>query len=32
MTYSFVKDDKGQVAYLVVQLEGRELGRAKKVK
>jgi CubicO group peptidase (beta-lactamase class C family) len=32
MTYSFVKDEQGQVAYLVVQLEGRELGRAKKIK
>lgn len=32
LTYSFVKDEKGQVAYLVVQLEGRETGRAKKIK
>jgi CubicO group peptidase (beta-lactamase class C family) len=32
LTISFVKDDKGQVAYLVVQNEGREQGRAKKVK
>ena len=32
LTYSFVKDEKGEVAYLVVQLEGRETGRAKKIK
>jgi CubicO group peptidase (beta-lactamase class C family) len=32
LTYSFVKDEKGQVAYLVIQLEGRETGRAKKIK
>jgi len=32
LTYSFVKDEKGQIAYLVVQLEGRETGRAKKIK
>lgn len=32
LTYSFVKDENGQVAYLVVQLEGRERGRAKKIK
>lgn len=32
VTYSFVKDDKGQVAYLVLQMEGREMGRAKKIK
>jgi D-alanyl-D-alanine carboxypeptidase len=31
-TYSFVKDEKGEVAYLVVQLEGREMGRAKRIK
>jgi D-alanyl-D-alanine carboxypeptidase len=31
-TFSFVKDDKGQVAFLVVQVEGREIGRAKKIK
>jgi CubicO group peptidase (beta-lactamase class C family) len=32
LTYSFVKDEKEQVAYLVVQMEGREIGRAKKIK
>jgi D-alanyl-D-alanine carboxypeptidase len=32
LTYSFVKDEKGEVAYLVVQLEGRETARAKKIK
>jgi D-alanyl-D-alanine carboxypeptidase len=32
LTYSFVKDEKGDVAYLVVQQEGREMGRAKKIK
>jgi D-alanyl-D-alanine carboxypeptidase len=32
LTYSFVKDEKGQVAYLLVQMEGREVGRAKKIK
>jgi hypothetical protein len=32
LTYSFVKDEKGQVAYLLVQLEGRETGRAQKIK
>ena len=32
LTYSFVKDEQGQVAYLVVQVEGREIGRAKKTK
>ncbi|MDX2042081.1 MAG: serine hydrolase [Acidobacteriota bacterium] len=31
LTYSFVKDDKGD-SYLVVQLEGRETARAKKIK
>jgi hypothetical protein len=31
-TFSFVKDDKGQVTFLVVQVEGREVGRAKKIK
>lgn len=31
LTYSFVKDDKGD-AWLVLQLEGRETGRAKKIK
>lgn len=32
LTYSFVKDETGAVANLVVQLEGRETGRAKKIK
>jgi hypothetical protein len=32
LTYSFVKDEKGQVAYVVVQVEGRETGRAKRIK
>jgi CubicO group peptidase (beta-lactamase class C family) len=32
LIYSFVKDEKGEVAYLVVQLEGRETGRAKKIR
>ncbi len=31
LTYSFVKDEKGD-AWLVLQLEGRETGRAKKIK
>lgn len=32
LIYSFVKDEKGEVAFLVVQLEGRETGRAKKIR
>lgn len=32
LTYSFVKDEKGQVIYLAVQTTGREIGRAKKIK
>jgi len=32
VTYSFVKDEKGQVTHLVVQREGQEVGRAKKIK
>ena len=32
LTYSFVKDETGGVANLVVQVEGRETGRAKKIK
>jgi hypothetical protein len=32
LTFSFVKDENGQVAYLTVQREGREIGRAKKIK
>ncbi|MGZ8848507.1 MAG: serine hydrolase, partial [Pyrinomonadaceae bacterium] len=31
-TFTFVKDDKGQVTHLVVLIEGREEGRAKKIK
>jgi len=31
-TFSFVKDEKGQITYLVVQIEGREVGKAKKIK
>jgi len=32
LTFSFVKDEQGQVVYLVIQLEGRETGRARKNK
>jgi D-alanyl-D-alanine carboxypeptidase len=32
LTYSFVKDEKGQVTHLAVQTGGREIGRAKKIK
>jgi CubicO group peptidase (beta-lactamase class C family) len=32
LTYSFAKDEKGQVTHLVVQREGQEQGRAKKIK
>ena len=32
VTYSFLKDDKGQVTHLIVQREGQEVGRAKKIK
>jgi D-alanyl-D-alanine carboxypeptidase len=32
VTYSFVKDEKGQVTHLLVQRDGREIGRAKKIK
>jgi CubicO group peptidase (beta-lactamase class C family) len=32
VTYTFVKDEKGQVTHLVVQREGQEVGRAKKIK
>jgi CubicO group peptidase (beta-lactamase class C family) len=32
LTYSFVKDENGEVAYLVVKLEGRETARAKRIK
>ena len=31
-TFRFVKDEKGQVTDLVVLIEGREIGRAKKIK
>ena len=31
-TFSFVKDEKGQVTHLLVLIEGREIGRAKKIK
>src|SRR6185503_16747292 len=27
LTYSFVKDENGEVTYLVIQLEGRETGK-----
>ena len=32
LTYSFVKDEKGQVTHLVVQNAGREVARVKKIK
>jgi D-alanyl-D-alanine carboxypeptidase len=32
LTYSFVKDEKGQVTQLAVQTGGGEIGRAKKIK
>lgn len=32
VTYSFVKDEKGLVTHIVVQSDGREIGRAKKIK
>ncbi len=32
LTYSFAKDEKGQVTHLVVQNAGREVARAKKIK
>jgi CubicO group peptidase (beta-lactamase class C family) len=31
-TFSFGKDDKGQVTHLVVLIEGREVGRAKRIR
>lgn len=31
-TFSFVKDEQGQVTHLVVTIEGREIGRARKIK
>lgn len=32
LTYSFVKDEKGQVTHLALQMAGGEVGRAKKIK
>jgi CubicO group peptidase (beta-lactamase class C family) len=32
LTYCFVRDEKAQITHLVVQREGREIGRAKKIK
>jgi D-alanyl-D-alanine carboxypeptidase len=32
LTFSFFKDEKGQVTHLVLREEGREMGRAKKIK
>jgi CubicO group peptidase (beta-lactamase class C family) len=32
VTYSFLKDEKGQVTHLIVQRDGQEVGRAKKIK
>lgn len=32
LTLRFVKDEKGQVTHLTLQREGREIGRAKKIK
>jgi hypothetical protein len=31
-TFSFVKDEQGQVSHLVVTIEKREVGRARKIK
>lgn len=31
LTFSFLKDESGQVTFLVLQEEGREVGRAKKI-
>ncbi|MFY9574113.1 MAG: DUF3471 domain-containing protein, partial [Blastocatellia bacterium] len=31
-TFSFIKDENGQVTHMVVTVEARELGRAKKIK
>ncbi len=31
-TYSFIKDERGQVAYLVIHVDRREVGRAKKIR
>jgi len=32
LTYSFGKDERGQVTHLALQSEGREIARAKKIK
>jgi CubicO group peptidase (beta-lactamase class C family) len=32
LTYTFAKDEKGQITHLVLWVEGREIGRAKKIK
>src|SRR5215813_7674132 len=32
LTYVFVKDQSGHVSHLLLQVEGREIGRAKKIK
>jgi D-alanyl-D-alanine carboxypeptidase len=32
LTYRFIKDEQGQVTHLTLQTEGREVGRAKKIK
>jgi len=32
VSYSFIKDEKGQVTHLLVQRDGQEVGRAKKIK
>ena len=32
LTYTFIKEANGEVTNLVVQQEGREIGRAKKIK
>lgn len=32
LTYRFIKDEQGQVTHLTLQTEGREIGRAKKIK
>lgn len=31
LTFTFVKDEKGSVSYLSLQVEGREVGRARKI-
>lgn len=32
LTYRFIKDEQGQVTHLTLQIEGREVGRANKIK